>query len=457
MHIQTLEFDISDFPSGSPLERGLTEATVNLDPRVNLLVGPNASGKSAILRLAAGLTQARQISDGSNRANTYVYEDENLRMSCIFEVSPDWPPAGRSRQIPEGAPLLHIPATRTSAAPADNWDEIPVTPGTEHIRLLAKLPARELVNWAIDTSGGVFRGQFIELARRKFVEEFPENLDEIQLSDQNRYEKFAQAMAAGIQCARDICDDVITLPSDLAREPGLMADRPEMEEEDIGKIDNSYDIMRGQIITRGRFNVPGMPFQTPGGDFRTRPLNQVSAGTGAVMAWTAALAFKMAQHHRWTSEWQSRPGILLLDELENQLHPAWQMRVIPALMRHFPGLQLIATTHSPFVALNREAGQIHRLHRTPEGDTGITQWAGNTFGWTSDQAARELFEVQTESGLAAEKDAQELNRLLAQGPRPAPAEEEERQQRLNALRNRINSRLLGDTAPQDGPGGLARN
>jgi len=43
------------------------------------------------------------------------------------------------------------------------------------------------------------------------------------------------------------------------------------------------------------------------------------------------------------------PGLLLLDEAENHLHPQWQKRFLSDILGIFPNLQIIATTHSPFV------------------------------------------------------------------------------------------------------------
>lgn len=43
------------------------------------------------------------------------------------------------------------------------------------------------------------------------------------------------------------------------------------------------------------------------------------------------------------------PGILLIDEAENQLHPKWQKRFISSVLDIFPNLQIIAITHSPFI------------------------------------------------------------------------------------------------------------
>ena len=43
------------------------------------------------------------------------------------------------------------------------------------------------------------------------------------------------------------------------------------------------------------------------------------------------------------------PGIVLIDEVDMHLHPAWQQMVLPALQQAFPLVQFIVTTHSPQV------------------------------------------------------------------------------------------------------------
>jgi len=43
------------------------------------------------------------------------------------------------------------------------------------------------------------------------------------------------------------------------------------------------------------------------------------------------------------------PGLLLIDEAENHLHPKWQKVFLKNLLRLFPKIQIITTTHSPFI------------------------------------------------------------------------------------------------------------
>lgn len=57
------------------------------------------------------------------------------------------------------------------------------------------------------------------------------------------------------------------------------------------------------------------------------------------------------------------PGVVLVDEIDAHLHPAWQRRIGPWLSTHFPKLQFIVTTHSPFICQAAEIGTIYQLAR----------------------------------------------------------------------------------------------
>ena len=44
----------------------------------------------------------------------------------------------------------------------------------------------------------------------------------------------------------------------------------------------------------------------------------------------------------------SEPSIVIIDELENSLHPKWQNKIINILKSALPNTQFIITSHSPF-------------------------------------------------------------------------------------------------------------
>ena len=59
-------------------------------------------------------------------------------------------------------------------------------------------------------------------------------------------------------------------------------------------------------------------------------------------------------------------GIVLIDEIEQHLHPSLQAEILPRITEVFPAIQLIATTHSPLVALDVKPEDLVVLRR--EGD-----------------------------------------------------------------------------------------
>ncbi len=53
------------------------------------------------------------------------------------------------------------------------------------------------------------------------------------------------------------------------------------------------------------------------------------------------------------------PGLLLIDEAENHLHPKWQKTFLNSIIDIFPNLQIIVTTHSPFIVSSVKNANIY--------------------------------------------------------------------------------------------------
>jgi predicted ATP-binding protein involved in virulence len=91
-------------------------------------------------------------------------------------------------------------------------------------------------------------------------------------------------------------------------------------------------------------------------------LEQLSSGNSYLIQDMVELLGKMYSIHilRQTdiSELCQTPGLLLIDEAENQLHPKWQKRFIRSILEIFPNLQIIATTHSPFIISSVEDARL---------------------------------------------------------------------------------------------------
>ncbi|NWB83846.1 AAA family ATPase [Pseudomonas gingeri] len=80
-----------------------------------------------------------------------------------------------------------------------------------------------------------------------------------------------------------------------------------------------------------------------------RELNilQLSDGERCLLAMIGDLARRLTLLNRGIKEPLLGRGVVLIDELDLHLHPAWQRTVVSNLERTFPNCQFIITTHSP--------------------------------------------------------------------------------------------------------------
>ncbi|OBA57319.1 hypothetical protein A5647_24200 [Mycobacterium sp. 1100029.7] len=62
-----------------------------------------------------------------------------------------------------------------------------------------------------------------------------------------------------------------------------------------------------------------------------------------------------------------RPGVVMIDEVDAHLHPAWQREIGFWLKQHLPRVQFIVTTHSPLVCQAADAGRIYHMPSPGEG------------------------------------------------------------------------------------------
>ena len=92
-------------------------------------------------------------------------------------------------------------------------------------------------------------------------------------------------------------------------------------------------------------------------------LDQMSGGYRIVLALAADLARRMAQGNPHLEDPLRSEAIVLIDEVDLHLHPAWQQHVLADLTKTFPNAQFIVSTHSPQVLTTVHPEQIVALHR----------------------------------------------------------------------------------------------
>jgi predicted ATP-binding protein involved in virulence len=96
-------------------------------------------------------------------------------------------------------------------------------------------------------------------------------------------------------------------------------------------------------------------------------IDQLSDGEKCLMAMTGDVARRLAIANPNSENPLLGTGVVLIDEIELHLHPAWQRRVVPSLERTFPNLQFIVTTHSPQVLSEVKPENVYVLEPTEDG------------------------------------------------------------------------------------------
>jgi predicted ATP-binding protein involved in virulence len=91
--------------------------------------------------------------------------------------------------------------------------------------------------------------------------------------------------------------------------------------------------------------------------------NMLSEGVRNMVAMVADIAWRAAMlNPQMGSEANLQSdGVVLIDELDLHLHPAWQRRIIGDLRRTFPRIQFIVTTHSPQIVASVQRTQVRLL------------------------------------------------------------------------------------------------
>ena len=372
------------------------EVTFNFDDHVNLFIGPNATGKSTLIRK--------------------LWADHHSQASVL------------------------VPATRLGLPPLhDDAGHQALVQGNEEGSELSNLLANN---------------QYVFDAKRTlFVKHLMTREALLGSRPSEALEQYFRALTLAYQCTKKICGEILTdsHPGTYTRNYNLSVlesvvtdgGRSQEQRRQFAQIPYGYEGMAISVTHDVPYDRRGTYNKVFTGD--------LSDGTQGTLSWIEYMAIHIASRYRFEKNWDSRPSILLIDEIENHLHPTWQRRVLPALREHFPQLQIFATTHSPFLVAGLDAGQVHRLYR--DDNLTVRAEAPNSeqiVGWTMDEILRGLMGVQDPTDSTTAERTQELRRLRNLLPLEDKAKEEQRLQRIAELEALLDSDLLaGGVATAD--------
>lgn len=141
------------------------------------------------------------------------------------------------------------------------------------------------------------------------------------------------------------------------------------------------------------------------------PLNTLSQGTQSIVQWLAHLLIGYAAYYDFPKTLKDKPGVLIIDEIDAHLHPSWQRRIIPALTKHFPSLQIFCSTHSPLMLAGLKAGQVQLLQRDEDNKVNVSRNEDDLVAWSADEILRNFLGVGDPTDWETVKHLQRLREL----------------------------------------------
>ena len=98
-----------------------------------------------------------------------------------------------------------------------------------------------------------------------------------------------------------------------------------------------------------RIRIPDIIVETTTGDFI---IDEASGGISAIIEIAWQIFLRSRSKESFT---------VVIDEPENHLHPSLQRDIMPSLLRAFPTVQFVVSTHSPFVVTSSEDSAVYAL------------------------------------------------------------------------------------------------
>ena len=290
------------------------------DEQVNVFIGPNASGKSTVLQM---LTDLLIGPDGNSKRpishpRRLIYcpdgeFDELVQLGMrdglpnVLSASEDWLGTTHEPKTPGGDPcVVEIGAFRAGL------------PGVSGLEDCNGETAAEILK-------GPFSGLSLQCASDALAEElWPVGATEDLINARGRV---MRATKLADSCSKVICDEVIRDSETHNYIPG-----PDIRgylQHPHADLDN-IRVLRGLGIDTNdprnfenlsMWEEPSYSAYHEDADSVPIYLGHLSSGTEGTLLWIRWLALKMVVHYEFEEGWEKKPAILLIDEIENHLHP----------------------------------------------------------------------------------------------------------------------------------------
>lgn len=346
--------------------RGISHLALEFPERVNVLVGVNGAGKSAVLDCAAIMLSLliERIRSPAGRGRAFVDDDitngiaetRNEIELRFQEDSVRWSVTKarrgrRSRTLSRLVELRHSVESFRSRIEEDDLMSLPLVVYYPVNRAVLDIPLR------IRT-----RHRFDRLAA----------YDGALSGDRNSFRVFFEWFREREDLENELRTDRVEF-----RDPQLQAVRRAVER-----------FLPGFTELRVRRSPLRMMVDKEGEELI---VNQLSDGEKCTLAMVGDVARRMAIANPGIRDPLEGEAVVLIDEIDLHLHPGWQRHIVGALRETFPNCQFLLSTHSPQILSHVDPGCIWLLERTGSGV--IAKRPEDSYGHTANRILEDIMVV----------------------------------------------------------------
>jgi len=146
------------------------------------------------------------------------------------------------------------------------------------------------------------------------------------------------------------------------------------------------------------------------------PFAALSDGYRAYIGWIADLLFHVCMGCPNSTKLVESKGLVLVDEIDLNIHPEWQRTACSTISRVLPNLQFVFSTHSPIVAGSLEKENIFVMAAEPSGGSAVRQLEEQVYGLDAEQILlSSYFNLETTRAPGYVDELQELSRQAGPG------------------------------------------
>jgi predicted ATP-binding protein involved in virulence len=308
------------------------DATFDFQPGFNLVVGVNGSGKTSLLNAVAqsfndifgSIGHPMKISDDDDVRTVINHHENGNRFERIFPLilecngkafqSSSWTRAKYQPSHGEG-PLIPVVDMNvfSSSALAGNTD----------LPLIAFYRADR--RWA-NSTGSTEQAVSLKISRIDGYKDWSNATASLQDFENWLIKKTLEQLQKAFRSTKSVSgfNNELSLVNSA-----LQAMLP-------GSKGLYYDVELASLIV------------DMGGNLTSR-FSNLSDGQRGMVALFTDIARRMCtlNPHMGKDVLKNTSGVVIIDELDIHLHPAWQRSIVPALRQTFPKIQFIAASHSP--------------------------------------------------------------------------------------------------------------